>query len=170
MATELQDYERPATRPTFITVLCILTFIGSGWGLIGGGIQYFTAEKQAREMTIAKQKASADIQKGGKEDEGTKMAGKMLNSMEGAFTEENLKKAGLAAILAAFFCIAGALMMWMLKKTGFYLYIAGTLVGIVAPFLIYGSNNLMSVISSVFVGFIGLIFVILYAVNLKYMK
>ena len=25
--------ERPV-RPTFLTVLCILTFIGSGWGLI----------------------------------------------------------------------------------------------------------------------------------------
>lgn len=170
MAEELQDYERPAARPTFITVLCILTFIGSGWGLIGGGIQYFSAEKQAQQMVIAKQKASADIQKSGKEDAGTKMAEKMVNSMTGAFTEENLKKAGLAAMLAAVFCIAGAVYMWMLRKNGFYLYIVGTLIGIIAPFIIYGSNNLMSIMSSVFVGFIGIIFVILYGVNLKYMK
>lgn len=26
------------TRPTFLTVLCILTFIGSGWGMIGNFI------------------------------------------------------------------------------------------------------------------------------------
>ena len=170
MTEVLQEYERPATRPTFITVLCILTFIGSGWGLIGGAIQYFTAEKQAHEMSITKVKASADIQKSGKEDTGTKMAEKIVNSMTSAFTTENLKKAGLAAMLAAVLCLAGALLMWKLKKTGYYLYIIGTLVGIVSPFIIYGSDNIMSILSSVMVGFIGIIFVILYGVNLKYMK
>ncbi|MBC7887657.1 MAG: hypothetical protein H7Z13_07190 [Ferruginibacter sp.] len=170
MAELLQDYERPAGRPTFITVLCILTFIGSGWGLIGGAIQYFSAEKQAQAMTFTKEKASTDIQKMDNKDEGSKMAEKMVNSMTSAFTVENLKKAGLAAILAAVFCLGGALMMWKLKKTGYYLYIVGTLVGIASPFIIYGSSNIMSIISSVLVGFIGVIFVILYGVNLKYMK
>ncbi|MEO6732433.1 MAG: hypothetical protein ABIN01_14540 [Ferruginibacter sp.] len=170
MTEALQDYERPAGRPVFITVLCILTFIGSGWGLIGGAIQYFTAEKQAQTMVLTKEKASADLQKGGKDDAGTKMAEKVVNSMTSAFTVENLKNAALAAILAAALCLAGARMMWNLKKTGFYLYVVGTLVGIISPFLIYGSNNIMSIISSVIVGFIGIIFVILYGVNLKYMK
>lgn len=170
MTEVLQEYERPALRPTFITVLCILTFIGSGWGLIGGAIQYFTAEKQAQRMSITKVKASEDIKKSGKEDAGSKMAEKIVNSMTNAFTAENLKKAGLAAIVAAVLCLAGALLMWKLKRTGFYLYIIGTLAGIISPFLIYGSDNIMSILSSVVVGFIGIIFVILYGVNLKYMK
>lgn len=170
MAEVLQDYERPAGRPTFITVLCILTFIGSGWGLIGGVIQYFSAEKQAQAMVITKEKASADLQKNDSENSGSKMAEKMVNSMTSAFTAENLKKAGLASILAAILCLGGAFMMWKLKKTGFYVYIAGTLVGIISPFLIYGGSNIMSIMSSVIVGFIGIIFVILYGVNLKYMR
>jgi hypothetical protein len=170
MSEVLQDYEAPASRPTFITVLCILTFIGSGWGLIGGAIQYFSAEKQALSMSITKEKASTDIEKSGKNDAGTQMAEKMVNSMTSAFTAENLKKTGIASIIGALFCLAGAFLMWQLKKNGFYLYIAGTLIGIISPFIIYGTNNFMSIITSVMVGFVGIVFVILYGVNLKHMK
>ena len=167
--SELQDYERPAGRPVFITILCILTFIGSGWGIVGGAIQYFTADKQAQAMAITQEKASADINKSHSQDAGTKMAEKMVNSMTSTFTVENLKKAGLAAIIAAIFCLGGAVMMWKLKKTGYYLYIAGTLIGIGSPFLIYGGDNIMAIFSSLMVGLIGIVFVILYGVNLKHM-
>jgi len=167
--SELQDYERPAGRPVFITILCILTFIGSGWGIVGGAIQYFMAEKQAQAMVITQEKASADIHKSHSQDAGTKMAEKMVNSMSSTFTAENLKKAGLAAIIGAIFCLGGAVMMWKLKKTGYYLYIAGTLIGIASPFVIYGGDNIMAIFSSLIVGLIGLVFVILYGVNLKHM-
>ena len=33
-----------AKRPTFLTVLCILTFIGSGWGVLGSIFNFFTAD------------------------------------------------------------------------------------------------------------------------------
>lgn len=170
MSATFDDYEGPAKRPVFITVLCILTFIGSGWGIISGAIQYFTAEKQVQAMAISKEKAAADLKKVDSQDAGAKMAQKMVNSMTSAFTVENIKKNGLAAMLAAVFCLAGAFMMWQLKKTGFYLYIVGTLVGIVSPFLIYGTDNIMSIFSSVIVGLIGIVFVILYGVNVKHMK
>jgi hypothetical protein len=169
MATELQDYEQAPLRTTFITVLCILTFIGSGWGLVMGGVKYFTADKQAMTMSMSKEKAVADIQKSKKDDAGSKFAEKMVNSMA-VFTPENLKKSGIAESLAALFCLAGAFLMWQLKKKGYYVYIAGTLIGIISPFIIYGSNNMMSVISSIMVGFVGIIFVILYGVNLKDMR
>ncbi len=170
MSADLQDYEAATVRPTFITVLCILTFIGSGWGLIGGAIQYFSADKQALSMSITKEKVATDIQKGDKNDAGTQMAEKMMNSMGSAFTADNLKKTAIASVIGALLCLAGAFLMWQLKKNGFYLYIAGTLIGILSPFIIYGTNNFMSIISSVMVGFVGIVFVILYGVNLKHMK
>jgi len=170
MSKDLQDYEAAAARPTFITVLCILTFIGSGWGLIGGGIQYFSADKQALAVSISKEKAATDIQKSGNNNAGAQMAEKMVNSMTSAFTAENLKKTGIASIVGALFCLAGAFLMWQLKKNGFYLYVAGTLIGIISPFVIYSTDNFMSIITSVMVGFVGIVFVILYGVNLKHMK
>ncbi len=171
MSELLQDYEqRPAARPVFLTVLCILTFVGSGWGLISGAITYFTAEKQAQAMSISKDKAADDIQKSGKNDKGTKMAEKMVTSISNSFTPENLKKTAIFSMLAAVLCLAGAFMMWNLKKTGYYLYIAGILLSIISPFVIFGSDNLMAIITSIGGGFIGIVFLILYGVNLKHMK
>jgi hypothetical protein len=165
------EQQQPAKRSTFLTVLCILTFLGSGWGVIGNAITYSTAATQAKAMSIVKDQASQDIEKSSTtSNEGEKIAQDMVNSMTNAFSEENLKKSGLAGILASVLCLAGAFLMWTLKKNGFYLYVVGTLVGIVAPFVIFGGANLMSIISSVGAGFIGLIFVILYGVNLKHMK
>ncbi len=170
MSEVLQDYEAPAARPTFITVLCILTFIGSGWGLIGGAIQYFSAEKQALAMNISKESTAAAIEKADKNDAGSQMAEKMVKSMTSAFSVENIKNMGIASVVGAIFCLIGAFLMWQLKKNGFYLYIVGTLIGIISPFVIYGTANFMSIISAVVVGFFGIVFVILYGVNLKYMK
>ena len=171
MAEALQDYEyKPFVRPTFLTVLCILTFIGSGWGIINGVIQYVTADARAAEMAMVKTKASTDIaKKRHKDDAGSRFAEKMVISISN-INADNLKKGGLAGILGSTICLLGAFMMWKLKKSGFYLYIVGTLVGIISPFIIFGTDNFLSIMSSIFVGFIGIAFIILYAVNVKHMR
>jgi hypothetical protein len=170
MAEMFQDYDQgQPERPVFLTVLCILTFLGSGWGLVSGAIQYFTAEKQAQVLVAQKEKASADIQRKGKTDAGSQMAEKVINSMS-VLTPDNIRKAGIGTALSAILCLAGAFMMWKLNKVGFYLYIAGTLVGVISPFLIYGNNNVMAIFSSVLIGFIGIVFAILYGVNVKHMR
>ena len=112
MSEVLQDYEASAPRPTFITVLCILTFIGSGWGLIGGAIQYFSAEKQALAMNISKESTAAAIEKADKNDAGSQMAEKMVKSMTSAFSVENIKNMGIASVVGAIFCVIGAFLMW----------------------------------------------------------
>lgn len=170
MTDVLANYDQPArSRPTFLTVLCILTFIGSGWGLISASMQYLTANAQAAAMTTATQQASKEISKSGSSSEGAKIANEMINSMASVFTPETVKKSALAAIAAALLCLAGAVMMWQLKKTGFYLYVLGTLIGIVTPLLLFGSN-LLAMGMSIIIGFFGVLFVILYGVNLKHMK
>lgn len=171
MTELLQEYEqRPVGRPTFLTVLCILTFIGSGWGVIGSAIQYASAGVQAQSLSITKDKMSKDIAKKDPDDKGAQFAEKMISSVSGSFTEKNIKNVAIASILGSLLCLGGAFLMWGLKKTGFYLYVAGILIGIIAPFVIFGTGNLMAVISSVGAGFIGIVFIILYGVNLKHMR
>jgi hypothetical protein len=168
MAEVLQDYEQPVFRPVFITVLCILTFIGSSWSIINQGIKYFTANSQAAVISKIKEKANGDLQKNHNPGKDSRLAIKMVNSL--TTSPENIRKGALAGIVAAVLCLAGAYMMWNLKKTGFYLYVAGTLTGIISPFIIIGGSNFISIIWSVVIGFVGLLFVILYGVNLRYMK
>lgn len=171
MTDVTSNYDQPvAKRPTFLTVLCILTFIGSGWGLISNTMQYFTVDKTAAAMSVVKESANAEMEKATSgNDAGSKIAKDMMGSMMNAFTPENLKKMSMAGIAAAILCLAGAVLMWGLKKTGFYAYIAGTLVGIITPFVLFGGGNIMAMGMSAVIGFFGILFVILYGVNLKHM-
>lgn len=163
------DLDTPK-RPVFLTVLCILTFIGSGWGLISGGIQYFSAEKQVENFVAQKEKATKEIARSSGDDKDARMGQKMVESMQGVLTVENIRKTGVVAVFSALFCLAGALLMWNLNKTGFYLYIVGVAIMVVGPIMIYGTNNFISMISGVFYGVVGIAFIIMYGLNVKYMK
>ena len=72
-----------------------------------------------------------------------------------------------SALAVALACIAGALLMRKLKKNGFYLYLIASIASVAIPISIIGFGLMGGIIlaSSVFT----LAFVIMYAVNLKYM-
>ena len=165
MTDVLTNDSQPAKRPTFLTVLCILTFIGSGWGLISNCMGYFAASTTSAAMSQVK---SMNMHSGTEEG---KMAENLLNTMGiSVFTEQNLKNNALANLAASVLCLIGAFLMWGLKKNGFYAYILGTLVGIIAPMALFGFGNILALGISIVIGFFGLAFCIMYGLNLKYMK
>jgi hypothetical protein len=102
--------------------------------------------------------------------EGEEMADKLLSDASKIASPENIKKNALYSIFANILTLAGAFLMFRLNKTGFWLYLAGTIVSIIAPMVIYGTSNLLSLGMSVIFGIIGVVFVVLYALNLKQMK
>ena len=57
--------------------------------------------------------------------------------------------------------------MWNLKKTGFYFYIAGVLVIVASPLIM---GQLIGIISGSISGLVGVIFIVMFAVNLKCMN
>lgn len=70
--------------------------------------------------------------------------------------------------LAAIVCLIGVFMMWKLKKTGFYIYTLAQVVTVAAPFIFVGglAGGLMATLGAIF----PVIFIILYALNLKHMS
>ncbi len=162
--------EQPKKRTTFIKVLCILTFIGSSYGLLSGVYSYFTAEKTAQDTQKAANIFNAKKQPANDADKkGDAIAKNILNTLADSFTPENIRKLSISEIIGALLCLAGALLMWRINKKGYILYVAGVLLGIIIPFVLFG-NNIMGIIMSVVSGFVGLVFCILYGVNLKDMK
>jgi ABC-type multidrug transport system fused ATPase/permease subunit len=172
--------EQPKKRTTFITVLCILTFVGSGFSLFTNIYGYFTAKQSAEQMQLVQKMAQSDTafaHKKGKsaskdsldEKQSKEFTKKIFSSVATAFTEDNLKKNALGAIAAAILCLGGAVLMFMINKKGYFIYVAGTLLGIAIPLMLYGSN-FVGILGSVVSGFFGLVFCILYGVNLKDMK
>lgn len=162
----------PQPRSTFLTVLCVLTFAGSVLGIFRGVTAFNSASKVVAETQKSmNQKDQQEQRKKLTEnnDRGSKFALKMMDSV-GQINEKNIKLSSAASVIANVLTLIGAILMWRLNRAGFYVYVAGVLLDVVAPFVIYGTGSFLAVMSSVFTGFIGLIFIVLYAFNLKDMK
>lgn len=169
----VQDILEPETfppqRPVFLKVLCMLTFIGSGWGIINSAISYFNADSMSNMMIEVKTKMNKDLEKDRSKNKGsTEFTGKVMEGMATMTTPENIRKSAVWTLLNSVLCLLGALLMWNLRRSGFYIYTIATIISIIVPFVMFG-NNFLTTISAGVVGFIGVLFIIFYAMNLKSM-
>jgi type III secretory pathway component EscR len=160
--------QQPTTsaRPTFLTVLCILSFIAGAYGIYSGISGYFTADTAAGLVGEAMDNASNSIKNS---DNASKAVEGVMNSISDAMSPEKIKNNAIAGVLASILTLIGAWMMWNLQKKGFWIYLAGTVVSIVAPLVVFG-GGLMGLATGGVSAFFGVLFVILYAINLKHMS
>ena len=104
---EEQNVQTTNQRPTFLTVLCILTFIASGLGLLFGLIGLVAAgaiESFSQYLPVG---------------------------VDGGIFKSVIT---LALIAASLF---GAIQMWKLKKLGFYIYSAANVILLILGFGIF---------------------------------
>jgi len=134
----------PVKRPNLLTVLCILTFIGSGLGLFSNlmmGMMY-----DAFQLMIAE---NADL----------------FAEMPGM---EIFEQAGRSffiwSALTYALSLLGAWIMWNLRKPGFHLYTIAQIIQVMLPNIYFGIPG---------IPWAGIIlsgtFVVLYGLNLKHM-
>ena len=153
-------------RPTMLTVLCILSFIGGAIGLWGGYASAFTdyPQKQVEESKVQLQ---GMIDQVGPDHP-------VIGIMEGsvALNEKNLEHAkpiGYSNLVISLIGLAGVWMMWKLKKTGFWLYLLASVAGLVSAFYFLGVDGLFAGITTIAATVITIVFVILYGVNVRHM-
>lgn len=134
-ATEQKPQEEG--RPTFLTVLCILTFIGSGLSAFANLL-----------LLVAAGAASS-----------------MLSSIPLMGDVGGLGSGYLVIVLVlALASLYGAIMMWKLKKMGFYLYSGANVIALFIP-MIMASGKF-----PIFGLIITALFIFLYGLNLKHLK
>lgn len=145
----------PTTLPPFLNVLTILTFIGSGLGIISGIYSLLTIEQQRAGLAATRTLLR-----------NSSFGGDLVRAQE--LMLENFYAIQLGALTSALCCLFGAILMRKLKKNGFYLYLFGSIISIVIPlfFLGFGFMGQMILIGSVFT----IAFVIMYGVNYKHLK
>ena len=158
----------PKKRPTFITVLCILSLIGSGgFGLLQPLYQYVTFEKSYPDKL-------AQIEEGLERMEDAGMESGFLYDMavNGQIvlekTAENLVPMTAANVIFALFSLLGVFLMFKLKKNGFYLYSVVNLFWMLVPVYFIGMEVGMMTLG--IGGGFTILFIILYGVNLKHME
>ena len=159
------DENRTSIRPTFLTILCVLTLVWNAYKFYGAIPNTFTPEKiiaskeQANEL-IVDMFSKYNIP----ENEIEKIDEMQAN----LYNEKKLVMSGVGSFISSILLILGAVWMWSLRKKGFWVYIAGNIVGILAPIIIFGGQigwtfGIMSLVASA-------IFTGLYAVNLKFLS
>lgn len=165
-------------RPSFLSTLCILTFIGAGLMLLMTLIGTPNAFKSADEM------ATEMMDNMSKYAETNPAVADMMSTQVDSMME--MQKYALPnwilGLLGNILTLVGAIWMWNLKKTGFYLYCAVELIPsmismfflggtkmMTASFAMMGMESLGSIIVGLMIG-LDLLFIGLYAMNLKHMK
>ncbi|MFT5749247.1 MAG: hypothetical protein ACI93S_000500 [Ancylomarina sp.] len=158
----------PKKRPTFLTVLCILTFIWSGaYGILYLGYDYLTFEKTYPQKAAMFAETIETLEDAG-QDSGMIYDGMIKAQYVLEKTAQNLDTFYLANIFFALLSVLGAFLMFQMKKNGFYVYAASNLFWMLVPVGIIGMElGLFAIISSMAMA---ILFIILYAVNLKHME
>ena len=145
--------------PELLNVASILTFIGSGLAIVFG-LWGFATARSSYENYIANR------------DKMDQMPG-FIKNMMGPHPEETLRNnldnrvpILLITLVGAILCIYGAMQMRKLRKAGFGIYLIGELL----PFALLIFNPGGSVGTLVFGTCIALVFILMYASQLKHMK
>ncbi|PWT99534.1 MAG: hypothetical protein C5B52_10435 [Bacteroidetes bacterium] len=156
-------------RPVLLTILCILTFLGSSWGIIGGFTNYITADtaSQIAQKAIDDARERADVSSN---SEGARITDKVTNALEETLKPENIRVNAIFKVISCILNIIGAFLMIKLMRAGFWVYVLGTLVGVVGVFTAYGVHSIVGLFLSSGATFVGILFVVLYSLNLKVLK
>lgn len=149
----------PTKRTTFVTVLCILSFIAIGTTLLSNLISIAT-------YSVADQEMMAEIMEDSMDQMGDSAGSGFIESIFSTSMDAMEYQIPLAivSIIAQLFCLFGCLQMWKMKKMGFYLYLLGEWVPAIVSMVLLGA----------FFGIVGaivpIIFSILYGLNVKDMN
>jgi hypothetical protein len=157
-------------RPTLLTVLCILTWVVSAYYIITTPFDYFFSDS-IDQSTVQQMFTEMMEQMDQESPEAAEMMEGIMKSAAQMLliAFDNAGWLALFAIIVAGLSAFGAYLMWNLRKTGFYVYVAAKIIGLIVP-LVFLGVNLITMAVVAFGLFIGLIFIVLYAVNLKHMR
>ena len=155
--------EEPKKLPSMLNVLSILTFIASGLGVISL-IVFSLHPKKSYDQAVENQD---------KMDQLPDILKKIMgpNPVEVARrTYENHIAIIIMGLLAAGLCVYGAIQMRKLKKIGFTIYAVGELLPIVTVLVFIGAIGFGGPIAILGYFVFPVLFLILYATQLIYLK
>ncbi len=129
MSENLDLNQEAGKRPTFLTVLCILSFIAAGISIIGGlimGLGKGAVEAAGGTTAISSEMSNMP----GMTSEGSEA----LAAVDAIFSWPYMITSMILVIIG----LIGVIKMWKLKKMGFYLYTGATVVSMIMSIVYSG--------------------------------
>ena len=152
-------------RPVFLTVICILSYIGLGIAIISN----LTGLLLSKGVEMASEFAEEGMDEALTEIESEAPAlGSIMESIFGGAMKamEHYTLITTVSLVCSLIALFGVIKMWQLKKLGFYLYAGAKVIIIILPIaLIGGLLGGISLMGAIF----PIAFIIMYGVNLKAM-
>ncbi|WP_019988060.1 hypothetical protein [Rudanella lutea] len=147
-------------RSDFLTLLCILTFMSCGIGLIDSATSYTRTADVARTQRIERPR----VVDPNKPPEYFEDRSNSDDPIPG--DPEEIRPLAASSFVYNLITLIGAVLMFFGRRLGFFVYVAGVLVGIIAPIALLG----FSALHTSFGVFFSLIFVGLYAYSWKELR
>jgi hypothetical protein len=158
-------------RPRLLTVLCYLTMFASSWVMINSFTALINPEQVSLAFSKELQKIEVQFEQMFKQDPvASERVQDLVQATALSNSSSNMRDHSLFSLISNILTFLGDSLMLRLKRNGFRIYLFGTLLGIVTPLLVFGTTNLLGLAYSIYAGFFGLLFTILYASRLKYLN
>lgn len=158
-------------RPGFLTVLCYLTLFASSYMMLSAIAGIADPEEMSKSMSKSMENWEPVFAKALEADpKGQEEFERSMEEVAFANTPSNMRDNSFFSLISNLLTLIGAMLMLRLKKNGFRLYVLGCLIGIVAPLLVFGSDNFLGISHAMLTGISSALFVLLYALKLKYME
>jgi len=158
-------------RPKFLTVLCYLTIFASTYMIFSAFSGLSDPESISKAMTQSLESWEVVLQDALKSDPtGQQKIDGLLEEISFANTSSNMRDNSFFSLVSNLLSMIGAFLMLRLKKNGLRLYILGCIIAVVAPLLVFGSDNILGFSLALMSGLSGALFILLYALKMKYME
>lgn len=161
--------QTPKKRPVFLTVLCILTFVSCGFGLLSSGFGLL-AGGQMQKQQLQTQRMMDRLQR---DQDTPEIFDSMVESTQKMQKWNSFNQ--LMSLGNVVICFAGAMLMWRLKKPGYFIYIAGQILPLISLFMMYSVMQNIPIMGTamlivgVFSAIFAIGFSVMYGLNLKHM-
>jgi hypothetical protein len=166
----LEQEQQQEKRPVFLTVLVILSFVYIGWSMLSHLLSLARGPMTEEQLEEAKVEMTKSINQM-KGTDGMEWIEDLMRSSIEMIESTNASHTLyiLTGILILVIGIAGVLFMMRGRKLGFHVYIIYSFLASVQIYL-FVAPSLLSNAMVIFGLFISGIFVLLYGLNLKWMK
>lgn len=165
----MDEMEQQKPMPVFLKVLCILTFISTGFGLIGVLIGLLKGPDSA--SVLEKNAVIFVSQANEMREKGMSGLAHMMDQIVDMSYHINEHYYGnmLLSLFMVGTGLAGAILMWKGRKLGFHAYIAYCVLSAFGVYLFVPFDS-VPLISPILGGIISLIFIFMYSRNLHWLK
>ena len=166
---QIDNFQEQVERPSFLKVLCILSWISTGIGIISGFFNLITgpfSEEEMLDQKVEMIKSIDELRTMGADQFANifEQLQRMTEAMNSQFYYVQI-----VSLLVVALGVFGIYKMWTRSKLGFHLYIIYSLLSVLTVYLFVAPEDVPSIVVIINL-VISAIFVFMYSRNLKWMK